>query len=119
MEDNFNSFMPLFEALLKSPYENGPVARLLNPKRLRDVFEAKLLLEKLLLQSDQDSEVIMDFKPDFGAISLKADVESLEVRDLAALSDLLSSASNVEFYPLTNGKLSIGIMFYHAFTTLQ
>jgi len=119
MEDNFNSFMPLFEALLKAPYANGPVARLLNPKRLREVMDAKLLLEQLLLQSDENPKVIMDLKPDFGAISLKMDVDSLEVRELSRLSKALSNASNIEFYPLTNGKLSIDIMFYHAFSTLQ
>jgi len=118
MEENFNSFMPLFEALLKAPYASGPAARLLDPKRLREVLEAKLLLEQLLLQSDEDAKVVMDYKPDFGAISLKADVESLEIRDLDAFSRALNKASNIEFYPLTNGKFSIGIMFYHAFISL-
>lgn len=121
-EDMFGTdtdFMQLFETLLKEPYANGPIARLVEPERLSEVLVAKAALEDIIAKSGEDAKVEMHFNPEFGAISLTAEVESLEIRDFTGFSRIFENASNAEFFPLTNGKVSIGLMFYEAFIVLR
>ena len=96
-----------------------PGIKIAKPQKLKYLLEAKAALEELLEESWEDGNLEIKIHPNFNAATLSVEVDQLEIKDYKLLWRVIGNARNVEFVPLTNGKLHIGLSFGNFFEIID
>lgn len=92
--------------------------KLLNVPRYRQMLVAASRLKDLLCRSGEEGEIEIKLYHEFNLGSLTAEICSLTVQEPSLFTELVREADNFEVYPLTNGKLRIGIVFQSVLKTI-
>ena len=115
MDENFDTVDALIEWLRRTTPEKQLMV--MNPYRMRDLYECGYRLRALLLPDDPDTVVTVDARPpELGdGCAVRVECDSITVEDPAQFQAAVRKADNFEFYPLVNGKLRMALMFYHCY----
>ena len=108
---------PVINLLISAIHESQPKVQIINPYRLAELSLAKTAFDEILCRNGAKESEIKLFNM-FSSASIGADVESIEVHDMAAFYSVMKYADNFEIYPLANGKMRIAFMFQHLFERL-
>ena len=110
---------PIFKVIMSAIQESEKTAKILNPRRYAELLIARAAIDSLLRQNGEATHAEIKFHHAFSSASICAEVDSLEVRDMAAFSIAMGKANNFEFYPLTNGKIKLAFTFQHVLIPIE
>lgn len=115
MDENFDAVDALIEWLRRNTPEKQLMV--MNPERMRDLYECGYRLRAMLLPENPDTVVSIDARPpELGdGCAVRVECDSLIAYNPAQFWDAVRKADNFEFYPLVNGKLRMALMFYHCY----
>lgn len=113
---NYENEYEYLDALCEVIANSQPQIKVLNIPRLQVILEIKKQFSQALGLPVE--EIVLTQHPLFSAVSLSSEIDELVVEKPAAFAAVLAQASNVEIYPLTNGRIRISLMFPKAMVPL-
>lgn len=102
---------PFLQVIFDAVKESEKKTRIINPIRYLELLRTKKAVDDLLDQNGETELSSIRFHHAFSSASISAEVEMLEIHDMRKLCDAAKNASNIELYPLTNGKIRVALTF--------
>ncbi len=127
MIKNFEDYDPEFDMLIaaikqkmaddailekvKRKRNGNRVLHDIDVKRLNDVYRCTHIIDRCLSEKPETAQII-NADGNHRYAEIKVQGNDLTIRDMELFSQLLSTASNVEFYTDKSGMVTMACMFY-------
>jgi len=109
-EDLDEETKAILEAISEAVEAEAAEPQILNVQRMHDMVQAYSALKNIADDDWKISSFPHAPYPSMGVISVEAD--DIIVTDMAELNKVFAKASNIEIYPLTNGKIRMSVTFH-------
>ena len=117
-EGEFSELDAFLERLsdLRDEYEREPKVRMINPTKLKQFKDALYGLTQIANKTrGVKINYSLNDEMDIGAADIRIETDEFVVKDITQFISSIRFASNMDFYPVNNGKMHVDITFYGMF----
>lgn len=91
----------------------------LNTDRYQQMALSAAQLHEILRVSNEGNKIEVDTIDDFNIGSVSVELSELTVTNPTLFCKIISACDNFEIYPLTNGKIRLGLTFRQMFNSMR
>ena len=110
---------PVLEAMCQLMRMTPDRTKLLEVERWKEMLTAKEILEEILREMGEETAVRIQMELSFSAAALTVELEDFYVLKPEKFVEIIRLADNFEIYPLLNGGMRMGFMFYRMMKTVK